>query len=211
MSDSVRPHRQQPTRLCRPWDSPGKNTGVGCHFLLQCMKVKKLSEVAQSCPTPSDPMDCSPPGPSIHGTFQARVLEWVPSSSPPPTASVWKCLDALPQGASPQDSLFLELEVGAIVAMIALPFLSRSDSTLSLFRNALSHFWLFVAPWTITRQVPPSTEFCRQEYWNGLPLSIPGSLPNPEIKPVSLASPAVAGDSLPLATPGKPLFRNTLI
>ena len=77
MSDSVRPHRQQPTRLPRPWDSPGKNTGVGCHFLLQCMKVKSDSEVAQSCLTPSDPMDCSPPGPSVHGIFQARVLEWV--------------------------------------------------------------------------------------------------------------------------------------
>ena len=60
----------------RPWDSPGKNTGVGCHFLLQCMKVKSESEVAQSCPTPSDPMDCSLPGSSVHGIFQARVLEW---------------------------------------------------------------------------------------------------------------------------------------
>ena len=60
----------------RPWDSPGKNTGVGCHFLLQCMKVKSESEVAQSCPTLRDPMDCSPPGSSIHGIFQARVLEW---------------------------------------------------------------------------------------------------------------------------------------
>ena len=69
-------HRQQPTRLPHPWDSPGKNTGVGCHFLLQCMKVKSESEVAQSCPTLSDPMDCSPPGSSIHGIFQARVLEW---------------------------------------------------------------------------------------------------------------------------------------
>ena len=76
MSDSVRPHRQQPTRLPRPWDSPGKNTGVGCHFLLQCMKVKSGSEVAQSCLTLSNPMDCSPPGSSIHGIFQARVLEW---------------------------------------------------------------------------------------------------------------------------------------
>ena len=55
MSDSVRPHRQQPTRLCRPWDSPGKNTGVGCHFLLQCMKVKSESEVAQLCPTLATP------------------------------------------------------------------------------------------------------------------------------------------------------------
>ena len=66
-----------PTRLPRPWDSPGKNTGVGCHFLLQCMKVKSESEVAQLCPTLSDPMDCSPPDSSIHGIFQARVLEWV--------------------------------------------------------------------------------------------------------------------------------------
>ena len=60
----------------RPWDSPGKNTGVGCHFLLQCMKVKSESEVAQSCPTLSDPMDCSLPGSSIHGIFQAKVLDW---------------------------------------------------------------------------------------------------------------------------------------
>ena len=60
----------------RPWDSPGKNTGVGCHFLLQCMKMKSESEAAQSCPTLSDPMDCSLPGSSIHGIFQARVLEW---------------------------------------------------------------------------------------------------------------------------------------
>ena len=76
VSNSVRPQRQQPTRLPRPWDSPGKNTGVRCHFLLQCMKVKSESEVAQSCPTLSDPMDCSLPGSSIHGIFQARVLEW---------------------------------------------------------------------------------------------------------------------------------------
>ena len=76
MSDSVRPHRRQPTTLPRPWDSPGKNTGVGCHFLLHCVKVKSESEVSQLCPTLSDPMDCSPPGSSIHGIFQARVLEW---------------------------------------------------------------------------------------------------------------------------------------
>ena len=76
MSDSVRPHRRQSTRLPRPWDSPGKNTGVGCHFLLQRMKVKNESEVAQSCPTLGDPMDCSPPGSSVHEIFQPRVLEW---------------------------------------------------------------------------------------------------------------------------------------
>ena len=76
MSDSVRPQRRQHTRLPCPWDSPGKNTGVGCHFLLQCMKMKSESKVAQSCPTLSDPMDCSLPGSSVHGIFQARVLEW---------------------------------------------------------------------------------------------------------------------------------------
>ena len=76
MSDSVRPHRRQPTRLRHPWDSPGKDTGVGCHFLLQCMKVKSESEVTQMCPTLSDRMDRSLPGSSVHGIFQARVLEW---------------------------------------------------------------------------------------------------------------------------------------
>ena len=76
MSDSVQPHRRQPTRVRHPWDSPGKNTGVGCHFLLQCMKVKRESQVAQLCPTLSNPMNCSLPGSSVHGLFQARVLEW---------------------------------------------------------------------------------------------------------------------------------------
>ena len=76
VSYSVPPHRGQPTRLLCPWDSPGKNTGVGCHFLLQCMKVKSEREVAQSCLTLSDPMDCSLPGSAVHGIFQARVLQW---------------------------------------------------------------------------------------------------------------------------------------
>ena len=76
VSDSVQPHRWQPTRLPCPWDSPGKSTGVGCHCFLQCMKVKSESEVAQSCLTLSDSMDCSLPGSSVHGIFQARLLEW---------------------------------------------------------------------------------------------------------------------------------------
>ena len=83
MSRSVRPHRQQPTRLSRPWDSPGKNTGVGCHFLLQCMKVNNEREVAQSCPTLHNPVDRSLPGSSVHGIFQARVLEWAAIASAP--------------------------------------------------------------------------------------------------------------------------------
>ena len=91
VSDSVWPHRRQPTRLPRPWDSPGKNTGVGCHLLLQCMKGKSEGEVAQSCPTLPNSMDCSPPGSSARGTFQARVLEW---GGPNPTCLVssWEAM-----------------------------------------------------------------------------------------------------------------------
>ena len=66
-----------PQKLPRPWDSPGKNTGEGCHCLLQCRKVKSESKVTQSCLTLRNPMDCSLPGSSVHGIFQARVLEWV--------------------------------------------------------------------------------------------------------------------------------------
>ena len=80
------PVRRQPTRLPHPWDSPSKNIGVGCHFLLQCMKVKSESEVTQLCPTPSDPMDCSPPGSPIPGILQARTLEWVAISF----SNAWK-------------------------------------------------------------------------------------------------------------------------
>ena len=72
MSDSVRAHRWQPTRLPRPWDSPGKNTGVDCHFLLQCMKVKSESEVTQPCLTLRYPMDCSPSGSSVHVIFPGK-------------------------------------------------------------------------------------------------------------------------------------------
>ena len=82
MSDSVRPHRQMPTRLPSPWDSPGKNTGVGCHFLLQCRKVKSESEVVQSCLTLSRPMDCSLPDSSIHGISRQEYWSGVPLPSP---------------------------------------------------------------------------------------------------------------------------------
>ena len=87
MSDSVRPHRWQPTRLPRSWDSPGKNTGVGCHFLLQRMKVKSESEGAQLCPTLSDPMDCSLPGSSIRRIFHQEHWSGVPLPSPKETIS----------------------------------------------------------------------------------------------------------------------------
>ena len=85
MSNSVRPHRWQPTRLLHPWDSPGKNTGMGCHFFLQWVKMKSESEVTQSYLTLRNPMDCSLPGSSVHGIFQARILEWVATSF-----SIWE-------------------------------------------------------------------------------------------------------------------------
>ena len=103
MSNSVQPHGQQPTRLLCPWDSPGKNTGVGCHFLLQCMKVKSESEVAQSGPTLRDPGDCSPPGSSVHGVFQARILEWVAISFPSAYMHA-KSLQSCPTLCNPMDS-----------------------------------------------------------------------------------------------------------
>ena len=82
MFDSVRPYRRQPTRLPRPWDSPGKSTEVGCHFLLQCRKVKSESEVAQLCPTLSDPMDCGPQAPPSMGFSRQEYWSGVPSPSP---------------------------------------------------------------------------------------------------------------------------------
>ena len=91
----MQPHRWQPTRLPRPWASPGKNTGVGCHFLLQCMKVESESEDAQSCPTVSDPRDRSLPGSSVHGIFQARVLECVPLPSPTNSQSLLKLISIM--------------------------------------------------------------------------------------------------------------------
>ena len=123
--------RRHPTRVPHPWDSPGKNTGVGCHFLLQCMKVKGESEIAQSCPTLSDPMNCRSPGSSIHGIFQARVLEW-----------------------------------GAIAFSMKNSIQFRSV-------QSLSHVQLFVIPWTVAGQTPPSMGFPRQEYWSGLPFPFP--------------------------------------
>ena len=98
MSDSVRPHRRQPTRLRCPWDSPGKNTGMGCHFLLQWVKVKSESEVAQSCPTLSDPMDCSPPGSSVHGFSRQEYWSGVPLPSNTPLFPLWN--ERLPQSVT---------------------------------------------------------------------------------------------------------------
>ena len=103
MSDSVRPQRRQPTRLPRPWDSPGKNTGVGCHFLLQCMKVKSESEIAQSFPTLSDPMDCSLPGSSVHRFSRQEYWSGVPLPSLPKTYANAKSLQSCPTLCDPID------------------------------------------------------------------------------------------------------------
>ena len=144
VSDSVWPHGWQPTRLPRPWDSPGKNTGVGCHFLLQCMKVKSEIEVAQSCrnllaaaakslrpcPTLCDPIDSSPPGCPVPGSLQTRILEWVAISF----SNVWKS----------------KVKV-----------------------KSLSCVRLLETPWTAAHQAPPSLGFSRQEHWSGLPFPSP--------------------------------------
>ena len=110
MSDSVWPHRQKPTRLPRPWDSPGKNTGVGCHFLLQCMKVKSESEVAQSCPTLSDPMDYSLPGSSVHGISRQEYSRGVPLLSPHEVLS--SCYCDFPGGKESACNAGAALDVG---------------------------------------------------------------------------------------------------
>ena len=122
MSDSVRPHRWQPTRLPHPWDSLGKNTGVSCHFLLQCMKVK--SEVAQSCPTLSDLMDCSLPGSSVHGIFQARVLEWGAIAFSACCCLIAKSCPTLcdPMDCSPPGSSVHGILQASIVKWVAIPF-----------------------------------------------------------------------------------------
>ena len=104
MSDYVRPHRRSPTRPPHPWDFQGKNTGVGCHFLLQCMKVKSESEVAQSFPTPSDPMDCSPPGSSVHGFSRQEYWSGVPLPSPSLSLCSFKIYKYLVKNTTDLDS-----------------------------------------------------------------------------------------------------------
>ena len=147
----MRPHRWQPTRLPRPWDSPGKNTGVGCHFLLQCVTVKSESEVTQSCPTLSDPMDCSPPGSSTHGIFQARVLEWGAIAFQFSSVHFSSVAQLCPNLCGPMNR-----------SMLLLLPLSR-----------LSRVRLCATPWTAAHQASPSLGFSRQEHWSGVPLPSP--------------------------------------
>ena len=134
MSDSVRPH---------PWDSPGENTGVGCHFLLQCIKVKSESEVAQSCLTLPDPMDCSPPGSSVHGIFQARVLEWGaivfsnmrPQKKKKTVEGIWISWDSL---------LGIECQYHSHILTIKIHSLDLKDF---LILDASRNLWIPIGGW----------------------------------------------------------------
>ena len=172
MSDSVRPHSRQPTRFPRPWDSPGKNAGLGCHFLLQCMKVKSESEVAQSCPTLLNPMDCSLPGSSIHGMFQARVLEcgaFAFSINYIAAKSLQSCLTL----CDPIDGLLPGSSVPGILQARTLEWVAISFSNACKWKvivKSLSHVRLLATSWTAAYQAPTSMGFSRQEYWSGVPL-----------------------------------------
>ena len=163
MSDSSRPHRQQPTRLRCPWDSPGKNTGVGCHFRLQCMKAKSESEVAQSCPTLCHPIDHSPPGSPILGIWQARVLEWgaIAFSTEPPGKP------AKPFGRQDEGGVWLAVAdflvsesfvlAAALLGQVTCKPTNRTDVLLcySLFCSFLSPY-----EWTLTGKCPKNRLPC---------------------------------------------------
>ena len=198
VSDSVWPHRRQPTRLPRPGDYPGKNAGVGCHFLLQCMKVKSEREVAQSCPTLRDPMNGSLPGSTIHGIFQARVLEWV-------AIAFSQRDEQILQGCWSSNFSLMVSDTWHFCTLLYNPkiyFTHAHGKWLTIFLQHLifGKFWLFmlwsslscfscvqlfVTPWTVAHQAPLSVEFSRQEYWSRLPFPSPGDLPHPGLEPRS--------------------------
>ena len=175
MSDSVRPHRRQPTRLPRPWDSPGKNTGVGCHFLLQCMKMKSESEVSQSCLTPSDPMDCSPSGSSNHSIWrvQERVaITFSEFSSATAATSLQSCPTLCdPIDGSPPGSPIAGILKARTLEWVAISFSNAWKWKVKV--KSLSCVRLLAIPWTEAYQAPPSMGFSRQEYWSGVPLPFP--------------------------------------
>ena len=215
MSDSVRPHKQQPTSLLRSWDSPGKNTS-GLPFPSPMHESEKLSEVTQSCPTLCDPIDSSPPGCPVPGILQARTLEWVAISF----SKAWKwklkvksLSRVWPQGPHglqpsrllhPWDFPRKSTGVGCHCLLRWMNIIFTNSKTLRqpcCFVQLLSCVWIFETPWIVAYQVPLSVRLSRKEYWNGLPFPFPGDLPNPRIKP---ASPAFAGRLFISDPPGKP-------
>ena len=141
----MRPHRWEPV-LPRPWDSPGKNTEVGCHFLLQCIKVKSESEAAQSCLT------LQLQGSSIHGILLARILEWVAMSSSR-------------ESSQPRDQTHVSRIVGG--------FFTPWATILLLLLCCFSCVWLCATPYMAAHQAPPSLGFSRPEHWSGLPFPSP--------------------------------------
>ena len=174
MSDSVRPHRRRPTRLPHPWDSPGKNTGEGCHFLLQCVKVKSESEVTQSYPTLSDPMDCSLPGSSIHGIFQARVLEWgaIAFSTRRLNEAFFYKQERISIPEGPTGSFLISKYLLLSLAEVSiqgeyfnqLQTPTPSLPLLLLLLSRLSRVRLCAAPETAAHQATPSLGFSRHEH-----------------------------------------------
>ena len=175
MSDSVQPHRQQPTRLPHPWDSPGKNTGVGCHFLLQCMKVKSEREVAQSCLTLSDPMD-----PIEEPT---RLLcPWDFPGKTYAAAAAAKSLQSCPTLCDPIDGSPPGSPIPGILQARTLEWVAISFSNAWKWKvkvKSLSRVWLSATPWTAAYQAPPSMGFSRQEYWSGVLLPSLNTYPRP--------------------------------
>ena len=148
MSDSVRPHRRQPTRLPHPWDSPGKNTGVGCHFLLQCLKVKSESEVAQSCPTLSDPMDYSLPGPPSMGFSRQEYWSGVPLPSPTISWSLLKFMSI--------ESVMLSNHLFLCQPLLLLPSVFPS---IRVFSNESALCFMRPKYWSFSFSISPSSEY----------------------------------------------------
>ena len=170
MSDSVWPHRQQPTRLPRPWDSPGKNTGVGCHFLLQCMKVKSETEVAQLCPTLVTPWTAAYQAPLSMGFSRQKYWSGVPAIAfSNPMYSAAKLLQLCPTLCHPIDSSPPGSPVPGILQARTLEWVATSFSNAWKWKvkvKSLGRVWLLATPWTAAYQAPPSMGFSRQKYWS---------------------------------------------
>ena len=161
MSDSVRPHRRQSIRLHRPWDSPGKNTGVGCHFLLQWMKVKSLSRVR------------------LFANAWTAAYQAPPSMGFSPLGKKWE-YPYIPVLLHLDSSLFWPPP--HFLNHMIKQNLRENTQIMSEWVKSLSHVQLFTTPWTVAHQLPLSMGFSRQEYWRGLPFPSPGYLPDPRIE-----------------------------